>query len=139
MLNSLCTLVYVLKFIKYLTPLKDKILIDQTYAVLLMYNSYTAMECKTIIGMPFKGQSSSRNINLFINLIPRPKLTPRSYYQWQIQNNKASKHLIEWRYVTRHNFVSLYLYELISQNPFRFNCQSVKVITFSLFFNVVNV
>ena len=137
MLNSLCTLIYELKFIKYLTPLKDKILIDQTYAVKLMYNSYTAMERKTIIGMPFKGQSS-RNINLFINLIPHPKLTPSRCYQWQIQNNKASKHLIEWRYVTRHNFVSLYLYGFQSQKPFRFNCQSVKVITFSLFFNVIN-
>ena len=32
----------------------------------------------------------------------------------------------------RHNYVYLYLTEFQSQNPFRFNYQSVKVITFSL-------
>ena len=31
---------------------------------------------------------------------------------------------------TRHNYMYLYLAEFQSQNPFRLNCQSVKVITF---------
>ena len=33
---------------------------------------------------------------------------------------------------TLHNYVYLYLTEFQSQNPFRFNCQSVEVIAFSL-------
>ena len=42
---------------------------------------------------------------------------------------------------TRHNYVDLYSTEFQSQNPFRFRsyCQSVKVITFSLYkLNVIN-
>ena len=47
---------------------------------------------------------------------------------WRSWNDKVSIAL----HNARHNYVYLYLTEFQSQNPFRFSCQSVKVITFSL-------
>ena len=89
-----------------------------------IWNVFLIKFCRIIIALLYYGAKKVKIFQFLAPLIIMQKRT-HIHLSFALSASLCTK---------RQNYLYLYLYELQSQNPFRFNCQSVKIIKFYFVF-----